>query len=337
MAGAGVGERALGEIEHAAEQRHEHQVVVALAQLGVEAGEDALRIERVARGAFQMADHARHEQRRRHALVGDVAKGEAQMAGVVAEHAVEVAADAARRHQPRAQGEAAAAALQRAAAGQHAALDFARGFQLAVEARARLHRRGQLGDVRLQRGAHAVDAARELAELVLAVDRRQRRVEVAAGDALEAGVQRAQRQRDAATDADREPAQRQQAEQRQHAHAAQQPLRAAHQFGVRQCRIRLAEQHRAHADEHQRQRGQIDQRAGQQRPERDARGEAAEGHAGGLRGAFRPARRLPADGRRRGCACGSPPSAGRGEGCRPGAAACRRPRRRASDFTPCRR
>ena len=133
MPAVGIGEPPARDLEESAEDGHEHAGVVADAEFLVDALEQALGLRRAHRGDAHQADRARHEQRRRHAVAGDVAHAQEEPSLVDEERVEEVAADARRGlHHPR-DLHIRPVREQRPAQRQHAGLQLPRQLQLLLQ------------------------------------------------------------------------------------------------------------------------------------------------------------------------------------------------------------
>ena len=195
---AGERERQLAarQVEDADHRRHEHPGVVLAAQAAVHAAEERPGVGFPRGLRLEDGLRAGHEQRGADALARHV-PDEEEDPRAVAEVVEEIAAHRARRDERRPELVALAGAARRRLR-QHVGLDAPRDPELALEALLRGRRLLQVADVLLERVAHVVERARERPHLVARLDRRQRRVEVAAGDRVRARGERRERPREPA-------------------------------------------------------------------------------------------------------------------------------------------
>jgi hypothetical protein len=175
------------------------------------------------RGDLQHGHRARHEQRRRHAFVGDIADDEPDPPVALPEMRVEVAADRLRRLQPCLQAVAPRAAGEFGIARQHRSLDVAGNVQLALQLLLLGRVAADLVELQPDRIARALECARHHPDIVAACIVRHRPVELAVGEVACTGGELRQRHGDPS----RQPQHRERRQQRdQPADQGEHPHRA---------------------------------------------------------------------------------------------------------------
>ena len=179
VAGVRKREHAGGEVEDAEPRGHEHAALIGLAQAPVGIGKGRVHVQARLNQRVNLGLGLHHEQRRGHALAGDVGDEHHESVAVEHKEVVEVAAHLARGLHARVDVEVVALGERREHARQRGVLDMARQLQLGIVA--------VLGllDVALERVDGGVHVVGKLGELLVRahVDHG---VQVAGGDLVQA-------------------------------------------------------------------------------------------------------------------------------------------------------
>ncbi len=161
VAGVRKRERAGGEVEDAEPRGHEHAALVGLAQAPVGLGEGRVHVQARLYQRVDLSLGLHHEQRRGHALAGDVGDEHHETVAIEHEEVIEVAAHLARGLHACVDVEVVALGERREHARQRGVLDMARQLQLGVVTVL------SLLDVALERVDGGVHVVRELGELLV--------------------------------------------------------------------------------------------------------------------------------------------------------------------------